>query len=169
MVAVAAAGILLAVVVRSILKSVSKPSEPEESTATEAPPKKNGTGIVTESELKEATGEDGKRLYIAVKDPFSASVTVFDVSSGADFYGPGGPYHVFVGKNATHGLAKSSTDPEKAIGDLSTLTESEKDTHLQWYSKYMEKYPIVGNLVPDGTNPDGDAASTLTTESKKDA
>lgn len=166
MIAVAAVGILVAVVVRNILKAVSKPSaEPEESSDPE--PKMGG--IVTESELRAATGEDGKALFIAVKDPFNDSVTVFDMASGKDFYGPGGPYHMFAGKNATHGLAKSSTDPEKVTGDLSQLTESEKDTHLQWYTKYSSKYPIVGNLVPDGTKVDDDTTSTLTTESKKDA
>lgn len=166
-VAVATVGILIAVVFRAILKSVSKPaadseSEMQSSAAT-------GSGVVTESQLKEATGEDGKPVYIAVKDPFSSSVTVFDMSGGSDFYGPGGPYHVFAGKNATHGLAKSSVDAAKVYGDLDKLTESEKDTHMQWYQKYQSKYPVVGNLVADDSKADEDVASTITTESKKDA
>ncbi|CDF37981.1 unnamed protein product [Chondrus crispus] len=140
-VAAATVGILIAFVLRAILKSVTKPaagsgseSEMQSSAATQS-------GVVTESQLKDATGEDDKPLYIAVKDPFGSSVTVFDVSGGSDFYGPGGPYHVFAGKNATHGLAKSSTDAAKVYGDLDKLTESEKDTHMQWYQKYESKYP----------------------------
>lgn len=168
-VAAATVGILIAFVLRAILKSVTKPaagsgseSEMQSSAATQS-------GVVTESQLKDATGEDDKPLYIAVKDPFGSSVTVFDVSGGSDFYGPGGPYHVFAGKNATHGLAKSSTDAAKVYGDLDKLTESEKDTHMQWYQKYESKYPVVGNLVGDDSKPDEDIASTITTESKKDA
>lgn len=109
---------------------------------------------------------------------------MFDVSKGSDFYGPGSPYHVFAGRNATHGLAKSSVDPSKVHGDLSKLTASERDTHMQWFAKYTSKYPQVGFLVDDdvggeqklsdeSTTEDnnsnaGTATSTTTAEDKKD-
>lgn len=104
---------------------------------------------ITESVLEQANGENGKPLYIAVKDPHSDKVSVFDVSSGRDFYGPGCGYHVFAGRNATYGLATSCLDPQKQDGDINTLTQSQKDTHVQWYEKYDSKYPIVGLLVPN--------------------
>ncbi len=118
---------------------------------------------VHRSELAAATGENGGALYIAVKDPYASRITVFDVSSGASFYGPGGPYHLFAGKDATHGLAKSSTKEDMVTGDISNLTQMEKDTHMQWYAKYTSKYPQVGWLVEDGVA-DGDLASTTTIE-----
>jgi membrane-associated progesterone receptor component len=105
---------------------------------------------VRASELSVCDGVDGAPLYIGVKDPRSAEVTVFDVASGKDFYGPGGPYHVFVARDATLGLARSSMDPSSLLGSVDDLTASERDTHVQWYDKYASKYPRVGFLVPDG-------------------
>lgn len=164
-IAVAAVSILAIAVIREVYKSMQK-SEPSFEEASIAQPM---TTPITESELATATGEEGRPLYIAVNDPYSEDITVFDVSKGSDFYGPGGPYHVFTGKNATHGLATSSTDPEQATGDLSDLTASEKDTHLQWYEKYSMKYPIVGRLVPDNVGTSKAEVSATTEESKKDA
>lgn len=174
---IAAVSVLAVAVFREMYRSVKKPPPPttEESVAvTEADAASSIP--VTESELRQATGGEGRALYVAVKDPFSDDVTVFDVSTGSDFYGPGGPYHVFAGKNATYGLATSSTDPDKTTGDLSLLTGAEQDTHMQWYAKYSSKYPIVGKLVPDAANTDTSAVasaktsedSEATAESKKD-
>ena len=72
---------------------------------------------------------------------------VLDVSfGGLDFYGPGGPYHVFAGTDASVGLAKMSlTD----TGDGATeLTEKEKKTLQDWKNSFLnkKKYPIVGRL-----------------------
>lgn len=122
---------------------------------------------ITKSELSGAVGGPGKDLYIAVKDPYNSKIDVFDVSSGDDFYGPGGPYHIFVGKNASHGLACSSTDPAKVTGDLSTLTAHQKDTHMQWHAKYLSKYPVVGFLVDDDAA-GSETSSIVTEEAKKD-
>lgn len=122
---------------------------------------------VRASELSVANGEDGSPIYIAVEDPFSSQITVFDMASGRDFYGPGGPYHVFAGRNATCGLAKSSVDPSLVEGDVTSLTATEKDTHAQWYAKYESKYPKVGYLVQDGEM--GTAGIAPSGESKKNA
>ena len=157
---------LFAITIRSLVAPGKPPQQPEErsevTTVTH-----DMSRPVTESELAAATGGNGKSLFVAVKDPHADRVSVFDVASGSDFYGPGGPYHLFAGKNATHGLALSSTKPEEVTGDLSKLTASQKDTHMQWYEKYVSKYPIVGYLVPDGYVQE--EQSSLSMESKKDA
>jgi membrane-associated progesterone receptor component len=116
---------------------------------------------VRASELSVANGDEGSPIYLGVKDPFSTRVTVFDMSAAREFYGPGGPYHCFAARDATCGLAKSSLDPTVFDGDASRLTAAEQDTHLQWYTKYMEKYTVVGWLVPDGATGVGSATESF--------
>lgn len=119
--------------------------------------------------MRAFNGENGKPIYIAVQGPFDEAPTVFDVSRGREFYGPGGPYHVFAGKvgfiplldnisyiagkNASRGLAKTSTDPDDVEGPLDDLSESQKDALSQWYLRFMEKYENIGHLkVEDVSN-----------------
>lgn len=78
---------------------------------------------------------------------------VFDVTSGARFYGPGGPYGNFAGRDASRGMAKQSFDVEmltpldKPIDDLADLSPTEKTNMKEWESHFTAKYPIVGELV----------------------
>lgn len=131
------------------------------SEAKEMASEQNPTRPVTHAELSRSRGEEGQPLYIAVKNPFGDETTVFDVSSGKDFYGPGSGYHLFAGRDATYALSTSCLDPAKLDGDISTLTAMEKDTHVQWYNKYSSKYPVVGFLVPDDYSvTNGDASNS---------
>lgn len=140
----------------------SSTSPSESSTLTDGAMDAKKTTPISKAQLAKARGENsGDPIYIAVKDPFSDDISVFDVSSGLDFYGPGSGYHLFTGRDATYGLATSSLDADKQDGDLSTLTAAQSDAHVKWYEKYISKYPIVGVLVDD----DADTA----TDSKKDA
>ena len=75
---------------------------------------------------------------------------VFDVTSGAGFYGPGGPYGVFAGKDASRGLARMEVQYSGA--DISDLTGSQHTTLQEWHDKFESKYPLVGRLV-DSTEP----------------
>mmetsp|Transcript_10770 Transcript_10770/g.19470 ORF Transcript_10770/g.19470 Transcript_10770/m.19470 type:complete len:128 (+) Transcript_10770:337-720(+) len=98
-------------------------------------------------ELAAFTGDPpGTPVYVAVRDVSSVETTVFDVSSAANFYGPGGPYHLFAGKNASHGLATGSLldeDVEKSTDDLGP---SEIQALMEWHAKYTKKYVRVGYL-----------------------
>lgn len=47
---------------------------------------------------------DGSKILLAINGK------VFDVSSGRNFYGPGGPYGNFAGRDASRGMAKQSFD-----------------------------------------------------------
>lgn len=51
-------------------------------------------------------------VYLAIRGK------VFDVSAGRNFYGPGGPYENFAGRDATRGLACGSFDEEMLTKDL---------------------------------------------------
>lgn len=90
-------------------------------------------------------------VYLAVRGQ------VFDVTSGRNFYGPGGPYANFAGRDATRGLACGSFDEdmltENLQGPLDTLEglgNEEMDTLKGWEERFQEKYLVVGRLVAVG-------------------
>lgn len=67
------------------------------------------------------------------------------------FYGPGGPYAMFAGRDASRALALMSFDPKDLTGIIEGLSESELEVLQDWEYKFMEKYVKVGQLVPEGT------------------
>lgn len=77
---------------------------------------------------------------------------VFDVSQGATFYGPGGPYENFAGRDASRGLAKNSFDLDvitpldKPIDLLDNLTADEIESLDNWEEHFENKYKVVGSL-----------------------
>jgi membrane-associated progesterone receptor component len=100
--------------------------------------------------LIEFTGESGSKIYVA------ADGYVFDMSShetGKSFYGPGGPYHAFAGKDASIGLATMETDPSKwKKSSVSELSAAERDILQDWVNRFSAKYQIVGYLN-EGSHP----------------
>jgi len=78
---------------------------------------------------------------------------VYDVTTGAGFYGPGGAYHAFAGKDASRALGKGVTDEDVAnSSNLDDLTPSEKEALDEWESHYQMKYEVVGNIVAQHPN-----------------
>ena len=74
---------------------------------------------------------------------------VLDVSyGGRENYGPGGPYCVLTGVDASRALAKMSFDPKdlasRELGDLSDL---EKKALADWEARLSKKYPVVGTIA----------------------
>ncbi|EAS32585.1 DNA damage response protein [Coccidioides immitis RS] len=101
--------------------------------------------------LIEFNGQDNKPVYLAVRGK------VFDVSPGRNFYGPGGPYENFAGRDATRGLACQSFDEEMLtkdlkgpLDDLHGLDEEQLDNLRGWEERFLEKYLVVGKLVAEG-------------------
>jgi len=92
--------------------------------------------------LKQYDGSDpSKPIYVAIKG------RVFDVTTGKSFYGPGGPYAVFAGKDASRALAKMSKNDDDVVSSLDGLTEKELGVLADWEKKFEAKYPIVGRVV----------------------
>ncbi|KAK7741849.1 Dihydrodipicolinate synthase [Cytospora paraplurivora] len=96
-------------------------------------------------------GEEGRPVYLAVRG------RVFDVSSGRNFYGPGGPYENFAGRDASRGLACGSFDEEMLTKDLDGpldtldgLGRDEFEALQGWEERFSSKYLVVGKLVPVG-------------------
>ncbi|KAH3665924.1 hypothetical protein OGAPHI_004113 [Ogataea philodendri] len=76
--------------------------------------------------------------------------TVFDVSHNHNAYGVGKGYHVFVGRDASRALGKSSLKPEDTALDVSwdysTLTEKQLKVLDDWYTFFSNRYNIVGRV-----------------------
>lgn len=89
------------------------------------------------------------------------------------FYGPGGPYALFAGKDASRALAKMSFEDKDLNGDLIGLGVFEMEALQDWEYKFMSKYVKVGTVkatvpVSDGTS-EGEAAGASASASVSDA
>ncbi|KAJ5861589.1 uncharacterized protein N7529_008899 [Penicillium soppii] len=105
----------------------------------------------TPKTLIEFNGENNRPVYLAVRG------RVFDVSPGRNFYGPGGPYENFAGRDASRGLAHQSFDEDMLTKDLSAPLDELKDLDAEqlenlqsWEERFSEKYLVVGKLVAAG-------------------
>ncbi|KAJ1530319.1 hypothetical protein ONE63_005235 [Megalurothrips usitatus] len=102
---------------------------------------------VEEMKKYDGNGSDG-RILVAVNGK------VFDVTKGKRFYGPGGPYAAFGGRDASRGLATFSVSCEKeGYDDLSDLNPQEMESVREWEMQFTEKYDYVGRLLRDGEQP----------------
>jgi membrane-associated progesterone receptor component len=102
-------------------------------------------GEVTEDELKQYDGSDPQKpLLMAIKGQ------IYDVSQSRVFYGPGGPYALFAGKDASRALAKMSFEEKDLTGDVSGLGPFELEALQDWEYKFMSKYAKVGTVQKAG-------------------
>lgn len=102
-------------------------------------------------ELLKYNGEGGQPVYLAVNRK------VYDVTPGRNFYGPGGPYENFAGRDATRGLACQSFDEdmltkdlEGPLDDCNDLTSEQIENLHGWIERFDEKYLVVGKLTAAG-------------------
>jgi predicted heme/steroid binding protein len=106
--------------------------------------------ILTKDELSTFTGLTVPALSNRIHPQIFVSVrgSIFDVSYGGfHLYGPGGPYHVFAGKDASRSLAIMSMEShDLESSDLSDLTEEQRVALSKWYTTFDKKYPLVGAL-----------------------
>ncbi|KAM3418024.1 hypothetical protein BST61_g6234 [Cercospora zeina] len=83
---------------------------------------------LTEAELKAYTGADKSRpIYLAING------TIFDVSSSPAFYGPGGHYNHFTGKDATRAWVTECWDTDDQF------TWRLEDIHVMFMPKYLDE------------------------------
>jgi len=98
----------------------------------------------TIDQLREYDGTDkNKPPYIGLCGE------VYDVSSASDFYGKGGPYHCFSGRDASRAMAKFSLDEaDLSNSDISDLGPFERSQLQDWVMKFKHYkcYPVVGKL-----------------------
>ncbi|KAI8073675.1 cytochrome b5-like heme/steroid binding domain-containing protein [Thamnidium elegans] len=92
-------------------------------------------------------GNNDSRILMGVNG------SVYDVTQGRNFYGPGNPYANFAGHDASRGLAKNSFDPEMMVdpyGPIDKLEDLEADdweSLREWENLFAGKYLLVGKLI----------------------
>ncbi|XP_015593183.1 membrane-associated progesterone receptor component 1 [Cephus cinctus] len=154
---------VIAFLVYKIVKSKTKSEEPVPE--IKELPKLRRDFTVQELKAYDGRGPDG-RVLIAVNG------SVYDVTKGSRFYGPGGPYAEFGGRDASRGLATFSVGPGKdEYDDLSDLNTTEMNSVKEWEEQFKEKYDYVGKLLKPGETPtsysdEEDEGSQQETESK---
>ncbi|WVZ74451.1 hypothetical protein U9M48_022630 [Paspalum notatum var. saurae] len=122
-------------------------------------------GEVTEEELRAYDGSDPKKpLLMAIKGQ------IYDVTQSRMFYGPGGPYALFAGRDASRALAKMSFEASDLTGDISGLGPFEVEALQEWEYKFKSKYITVGTIKKTVPAAEGDTArNTVTAERDIDA
>lgn len=147
-------GLLLGVI-GWLIKELLFPAAPAKPPVTLVPPRRR-TPVeprdFTPEELRKMDGTGGNPIYVAVRG------VVYDVTSRASFYGPGGPYHLFAGREAGRALALGSLDEQDVASPyprLDDLQPAELEALRDWIGSYQAKYEVVGHLIPP---PDGGSA-----------
>jgi len=109
--------------------------------------------ILAREDLSKCTGGDGEEIpegYAASPIYIGAGDKVFDASfGGMEFYGPGGGYNKFAGRDISRALAKMSFNPEDLEdANVEDLNEKQLKVLEDWINTYEVKkcYPIVGRL-----------------------
>jgi len=102
-------------------------------------------------EPKEYWTKEELTQYDGTQDPdgpilLAADGLVFNVYKGRNFYGPGGEYHLFAGRDATRLLAKTIVEEETPKEAAKPLTMAERAALAAWVFTFKGKYEIVGSL-----------------------
>jgi len=108
--------------------------------------------IVTKEELALHDGNHTKGvLWLSIMS------RVYDVSKGAEYYGEGAPYHVFVGRDGNVPFITGTFNEEEAAKPLTELTPHQLFNLETWSDFYEkeEKYQFVGLLEGDLYDKDG--------------
>lgn len=107
--------------------------------------------LLTKEDLAFHNGsEDAPEGYAAAPIYIGAGDKVYDMSfGGVSFYGPGGPYNKFAGRDASRALALMSLDVKDLDNNsIDDLTEKQLKTMNDWIKTFTERkgYPVVGKL-----------------------
>ncbi|XP_010444615.1 PREDICTED: membrane steroid-binding protein 1 [Camelina sativa] len=121
-------------------------------------------GEITEDELKQYDGSDPQKpLLMAIKHQ------IYDVTQSRMFYGPGGPYALFAGRDASRALAKMSFEEKDLTWDISGLGPFELEALQDWEYKFMSKYAKVGTVKVTGSEPETASVSEPVETGDRDA
>jgi membrane-associated progesterone receptor component len=97
----------------------------------------------TRAELAAFDGKD-----VAVPVLLAIRGHVYDVTRGRSFYGQGGPYEMFAGRDCTRALAKMSFADEDFVASEDGLSATELRQLEDWIDTFESKYDKIGALLP---------------------
>ncbi|RKO94725.1 cytochrome b5-like heme/steroid binding domain-containing protein, partial [Blyttiomyces helicus] len=105
---------------------------------------------LTTEELKQYDGSDPKKPYL----PCYQVRKVYDVTEGRSYYGPGGSYAFFSGRDAAKGYITGCFQ-KHLTHDLRGLTEDQIKSLSSWSDFYekSDKYFYVGEVVHEPIDP----------------
>uniref|UniRef100_A0A7S4L1F9 Cytochrome b5 heme-binding domain-containing protein n=1 Tax=Paramoeba aestuarina TaxID=180227 RepID=A0A7S4L1F9_9EUKA len=142
--------LLIAYLVQKFLMPSENKTQVRTITIKKVPPQD-----MTIETLSRYDGRHGLGICLALKG------TIFDVTSKPQFYGPGGGYSLFAGRECSRALAKSSFESEDIESrELDDLDVDEKEALERWFETFSGKYPLVGKLIEAG----GEGTKPATTE-----
>lgn len=159
--------VLLLAIFFLLYKIFKSNSDPTPSIPADPPLPRMKKRDLTLTELKKYDGEgDDGRVLVGVLGK------IYDVTKGKRFYGPGGPYSGFAGRDASRGLATFNVSAiNDEYDDLSDLKPSEIEQVREWELQFSEKYDFVGKLIKPGEEPtfysDADDSDEEENEDKK--
>ena len=130
----------LCYLISRIFEATEKPTPATKDVEEEKEPPRD----FTISQLRDFDGSKDQPIYVGLKGE------VFDVSSAADFYGPGQSYSCFAGREASRAMARLSFEEDDLSSTkLEDLGPFERNTLEDWYQKfkYYKSYPVVGRIT----------------------
>ena len=111
----------------------------KESIRAEEEPSPKRQNVLTKAQLAQYDGRDGSPgLYLAMMG------VIYDVSKGKEYYGPGGGYSFFAGKDASRAFVSGQFDDEGLVEDVSGLSSGDYLGLEEWASFYEKDYVRVG-------------------------
>ncbi|XP_065579741.1 neuferricin-like [Artemia franciscana] len=105
--------------------------------------------IFTTEELSKFTGEEGEEVYIALLGK------VFNVTRGAQHYGPGGGYHFFAGRDASRAFVSGDFENDGLTDDIEGLSPEDFLGLEDWSVFYENSYQYIGKVAGRFYNNDG--------------
>ncbi|XP_026813428.1 neuferricin-like [Rhopalosiphum maidis] len=91
--------------------------------------------------LSRYNGVDGGKIYLSILG------IVFDVTEGRRFYGPGGSYSGFSGRDASRSFITGLFDEENLTDHVSDMDPNDLIGLDTWLNTYKKKYKEIGKLI----------------------
>ena len=101
-----------------------------------------GLRVLSQSELGQYDGSPGSPgLYLALLGE------VYDVSAGSQYYGPGGGYSFFAGRDASRAFVTGQFDEAGLVDNVEDLPSADYLGLQEWARFYSSDYKKVGVLA----------------------